>query len=534
MRDDLRRKADDIWIIDCSPEGHQPEVNSRIFQGVQQPVCIVLASRTGSKPPGSPAAVHYQALPAGRREEKFEMLASLTLQPAGWTACSTDWRAPFLPAATGDWADYPPLEDLFIYSGSGVMPGRTWVIAPDSESLTRRWQALTTARGAEQEGLFQPHAGGDRHPNKRLTQGLHGHEARTESVAEDRKSCLPPTRYGFRSFDRQWIIPDNRLINRPNPGLWAVHSQRQVYLTALMAHPPSAGPAVTFTGLIPDLHHYKGSFGGRAFPLWRDTAGAEPNVAPNLLAYLGERYKQVVTAEDVMAYIAAVASHPAYTRRFQPDLVQAGLRIPLTADATLFTAAVALGRTVVWLHTFGERFADPALGRPAQAPRLPKADAPQVPARGAIPGDPERMPDTLGYDAVSRRLLVGGGYVEPVSPEVWAYEVSGKRVLSHWFSYRKANRERPVMGDRRAPSALCDLQPDHWLPEYTTELLNVINVLGRLVELEPAQAQLLGQICASPTITTNELRAAQALAAPETRLAVGEAARPSQQLSLPT
>ena len=33
MRDYLRRTADDIWVIDCSPEGHQPEVNTRIFRG---------------------------------------------------------------------------------------------------------------------------------------------------------------------------------------------------------------------------------------------------------------------------------------------------------------------------------------------------------------------------------------------------------------------------------------------------------------------------------------------------------------------
>ena len=43
MRDDLRRSCDEIWVIDCSPEGHQPKVSTRVFQGVQQPVCIVLA-----------------------------------------------------------------------------------------------------------------------------------------------------------------------------------------------------------------------------------------------------------------------------------------------------------------------------------------------------------------------------------------------------------------------------------------------------------------------------------------------------------
>ena len=38
---------------------------------------------------------------------------------------------------------------------------------------------------------------------------------------------------------------------------------------------------------------------------------------------------------------------------------------------------------------------------------------------------------------------------------------SGKRVLTQWFSYRKKNRERAIIGDRRPPSKLGDIQPDH-------------------------------------------------------------------------
>ena len=45
MRQHLRTLCHETWVIDCTPEGHQPEVSSRIFQSVQQPVCIVLASR---------------------------------------------------------------------------------------------------------------------------------------------------------------------------------------------------------------------------------------------------------------------------------------------------------------------------------------------------------------------------------------------------------------------------------------------------------------------------------------------------------
>lgn len=167
----------------------------------------------------------------------------------------------------------------------------------------------------------------------------------------------------------------------------------------------------------------------------------------------------------MFGFIAAVAAHPAFTARFQADLGQPGLRIPLTADAETFTAAAELGRTVIWLHTFGERFVAPKLGRPAAPSRLPANAAPRIPAAGAIPQDAAAMPDAIAYDEAHRRLLIGSGYIERVTPQMWRYEVSGKVVLRQWFSYRKANRERPIVGDRRPPSKLGEMQPDHWLPE---------------------------------------------------------------------
>ena len=133
-------------------------------------------------------------------------------------------------------------------------------------------------------------------------------------------------------------------------------------------------------------------------------------------------------------------------------------------------------------------------------PRLPKERAPSIPKAGAIPDDANSMPDEIEYDDTKRRLLVGKGFIDNVPPAVWLYEVSGKRVLTQWFSYRKKNRERPIINDRRPPSKLGEIQPDHWLAEYTTELLNVLHVLALLVEMEPDQAKLLEAICEGPTL----------------------------------
>ncbi|MDP8978693.1 MAG: hypothetical protein M3N17_09020 [Actinomycetota bacterium] len=381
------------------------------------------------------------------------------------------------------------------------MPGRTWVCGPSPDVLRVRWNRLIEAAPEHRPALLSEHPT-DRTVRTVLRDNLPGYPARTRSLAEEKGPCPPPERIGYRSFDRQWIIPDKRLINRPNPSLWAARSRWQVCLTAPHDRTPSDGPAVTLTGLIPDLHHYHGR-GGRVFPLWRDPDGAEPNVAPGLLDDLTRRCGAPVTRPDVLAYLAAVLAHPGFTARFAGDLVQPGLRVPLTADTQLFAEAVDAGRRVVWLHTYGQRFADPAAGRPARPPKLPADRRPKV--REAIPDTPEGMPDEIAYDPHTQQLRVGVGVVAPVPPGVWEYEVSGMRVVRKWFGYRKRDPE----GRRSSP--LDEVNAAWWEPEFTTELLELLNVLALLVDLEPTQQDLLDRVLAAPLVTVGDLEAAGVL-----------------------
>ena len=520
MRDDLRSSCDDIWIIDCSPEGHQPEVATRIFQGVQHPVCIVLASCSPANDPDKPARVRFRSLAKGKRGVKFTELDSIALESKGWSDCPSGWRAPFLPEFAGGWGDYFPIDSVIGDCGSGVMPGRTWIIAPDAQSLNERWRHLLSEKDQlNRASLFHPHEGGDRTIAKKCVKSLGKHhdplasiefgilnesskDAATANEASAALSLNKPVQYGFRSFDRQWIVPDNRLINRPNPPLWEKYSDKQVFLTALSRSAPLNGPAITLTSNLPDMDHYRGSFGGRVFALWKDAAATEANISLAALAELAKAFGASVNPVDVFAYVAALLAHPAYTSKFKDDLIRPGLRVPLTADAALFAEAAALGREVIWLHSFGERFNEE---KPAGAPRLPDDRKPLCPKEGTISNKPEDFPDAMEYEAATQRLKIGTGYIDRVPPAVWAYEVSGKQVLRQWFSYRKKNRERPQIGDKRKPSPLCDIQPDHWLPEYTSELINVLNVLGLLVDLEPRQANLLDRICDGPLIPASKV-----------------------------
>ncbi len=129
------------------------------------------------------------------------------------------------------------------------------------------------------------------------------------------------------------------------------------------------------------------------------------------------------------------------------------------------------------------------------------------------------MPETIGYDPATLTLEVGAGRIRPVPPEVFAYEVGGTNVLRKWFGYRKKN----PAGKRTSP--LDDINPTASSPEFTTDLLNLLNVLGRLVELEPAQADLLARVLAATQVTVADLSQAGVLpVADGFRKAVKEAA----------
>ena len=282
-------------------------------------------------------------------------------------------------------------------------------------------------------------------------------------------------------------------------------------MTAQNQHAPSAGPAVTFSAAIPDLHHYNGR-GGRVFPLWADRQQRRPNVKEGVLRELAVALGVSVGATELMAYLAAVGAHPAYTARFQSDLVQPGIRLPLTAEHSLFLEAIEIGREVIWLHCFGERLADASAGRSNGPPRMPEGEGPVIPKEGSIPTSSRRFPDRIEYDVVSHRLRIGDGFIDNVPQAVWEYEVSGKHVLAQWFSYRRRDRSRPLIGNRRPPSPLGEIQPNGWLAEYTTELHNLLHVLGRLVALESRQADLLNRICEASLLSADDLRDSGAFA----------------------
>lgn len=248
------------------------------------------------------------------------------------------------------------------------------------------------------------------------------------------------------------------------------------------------------------MDHFKGSEGGRTLPLLHP--GGRPNVAPGLLEALSVLVSAtpfsgtaVVSADDLLAYVAAAVAHPAYTVRFADELTTPGIRVPVTADSALWSEAVDLGRGIIWAHTYGAAYVDPDLDRPPDNIRYNSGDPRRVQNLAAV----TTMPTRVSYDANMQSVSLGAGKWGPVSQAVYDYTVGGKNVIRSWFNYRKA-----VPGGKKT-SPLDRMHLDAWPGEWSSEFTDLLTVLARLVQAEPAQAALLERILDGPLLNKSTL-----------------------------
>lgn len=478
----LRNAFDELWIVNLGGEGRGALKEENIFD-IQTPVAIAIGVRT-SQDRTAECEVRYLRV-AGTRSEKLARLSQVSLA-AIEEPVPGEGLDRMTPRSESEYKDWPEMTNLFPWIHSGCQLKRTWPIAESRSLIERRWRELLKGVPRRRDSLLKQtrdrttasnplplkERGPRLTPLKDLDRG-----AKAEGLE----------RYGYRSLDRQWVIADHRLCDFPRPELWRAVGPRQVFLTTLTSTKLGQGPAVTATPYVPDLHHFRGSYGAKnVMPLHRDARGNEPNVTDGLLATLSDRLAAEVTVEELLAYVYALGGTPAFSVRFNEELAEAAgpIHIPITGNADLFRQAVELGRDLLWWHTWGERFV------PEGRSGLPEGQAKEV-------APVEGMPEDFDYDAESRTLAVGTGAFAPVSQEAWDFEVSGLRVLRSWLGYRMKNRKG------RKSSPLDDIRPTRWT--QTKELLLVLSIVEHTIEVTPKAAALLSQIVEGPLIPATDL-----------------------------
>lgn len=492
MRQKMREAFDELWIIDLGGDNLGARKTPNVFN-IQTPVAIAIGIRHDKPQPQTPAKVRYARVDAGSREAKLEAISKIGhFADLQWQDGFTDWMKPLLPQGEGDYYDWPLLTDVFPWQHSGVEYKRAWPIAEVHEVLERRWEVLVSAKPHVRPALFRET--GDRRVSNAY-KPMDGEGARLPPISSlasgaSHEEIVP---ISFRSFDRQWAIADGRTCSRPRPPLWTVRSEHQVFLTSLLTGVLGIGPAVVAAPYVLDRHHFRGSFGGKdVISLWRDAAATEPNITAGLLDLLSTEYGSTIPVEDVFAYAYAVLATPHYVERFSEELTVPGPRLPITRDKTLFDEAAQLGRQLIHLHTYGERFI-PEGGKAGQVPQG------SARLQVAIPDTPAGYPEDFAYDAATQTLRVGTGEIIGVTKDVFEFSVSGLDVVKSWLGYRMKKRAG------RSSSELDTIRPERWTTQMSQELLQLLWVLERTLSRYPQMAGLLDRIVAGPLFRADEL-----------------------------
>lgn len=501
MREYIRRKSSRGWIINVTPEGKRPPQKNAVF-AIETPVTIALFVREPDTDENTPADLKYIAL-HGTFQQKMEALAKLDLRSPEFTDVRSGWNDKFMPITVGDWDSYPDLPDFYTSRFPGVKPNKTWVYAPSESTLKERWNELVEGndlklRAERFKETFSTKAAFGKKP----LPGDDTYQDSLESLDDQITRELFPTvpnivRMGYRSFDRQYIFADSRLLDRARPELWEHRVPDQIFIVESHSRHPEGGPGLYFSSLIPDMNSFRGSGGGRVHPAL-NTVG-KPNLTSEAERLLTARFGGQTPAELVY-YLAGVTGHPGYVRTFDAELQQAGIRAPLTADTELWSRAVQLGKYVVWLHTYGERGEPlPSMTRVTDKPTDGMYSMP-VYEKSMGGTMPEKKPAfTLGEDDIHGEIAFGASRWSNIEKAVFDYTVGGQQTIGLWAKYRL---KKPI---GRKSSPLDDIVQQSWPDEWTTEFKELLCVLTHLVHLEPAQEKLLADILAGDLIPREEL-----------------------------
>lgn len=495
MRKVMREEFDEVWILDLGGDNLGARRSDNVF-AIRTPVCIATGIRHPKNHPrrqkaGVAAHVRFARV-EGSEVEKLDFLAGIhSFEDVDWIDCAAGWTAPFLPVQAERFVAWPAVTDLFPWQVSGMQFKRKWPIASDKDTLERRWKALLAAddraiafketRDCKIEKTYP---------------SLNDSEDRKPAISE-----LPgnapnpnPKRIGYRSFDRHWAFVDNRVGDYIRPTLQRAHSKRQVYLTGILTDVLGHGPAAIAAAKLPVMHHFCGRGGKDIIPLWRDSEGNDANLTEGVTDVIEKAFSQSIDITDIFAYAYGTLSAPAYVEKFWEALEIPGPRVPITKEPKLFKEVASVGRELLWLHTYGERFV-PAGKRPGTH------DLPQGQARlnRETPQDPDQYPDSWSYDEEERKLIIGegenAGIVAHVPPEVMSFSISGFLPVKSWLDYRMKG------GAGRTSSPLDDIRPRLW--SFDDDLLDLIWVLEATLERYEKANTLLQLVIQGDTFSSD-------------------------------
>ncbi|MFM2273153.1 MAG: hypothetical protein RL702_2218 [Pseudomonadota bacterium] len=486
MREHMRREFDEIYVINLGGDLLGTRKTPNVFN-IQTPVAITIGVRSGTRDTEMAAQVRYIRVEAEDRASKLLALDGLEkIETLPWEEVSDGWMDPFYPKSNGAYFFWPELTNIFPWQHSGVQFKRNWPIAETKELANERVKRLLEANGTARKKLYKE-------TDRKITRkgnALDG--SKLCSIAGLVLQDAPkPSEYSWRQFDRHQAILDDRFADRLRPELVRAWGKGNTFFATLATKYLGVGSAMGASSAPPDLDYFCGRGGKDIIPLYRDAAGTSPNVAGGLIAALAKQYDTPISPEDLAAYVYAALGGQSYTRRFWNELETPGPRVPLTKDGKTFADTAKMGRKLIWLHTYAERFRGDDRGDevPAGSAKIIKG----------VSDSPIQYPESYSFDPDTGEITIGTGRIGPVSSEIWEFEVSGLKVVQSWLGYRMKKRS----GKKSSP--LDDIRPERWTARMSEELLELLWVLEATLAMEPDLEAQLDKIVAGPCFTSAEL-----------------------------
>jgi hypothetical protein len=425
LRRSLLRTFDEIYLLDLHGNRKKGEraadggPDENVFEGVEQGVAIcLLVKLPGSRHPGAEART-FRADRQGRAAEKLAWLDGQELRTTPWTEVFP--RPPFYYFVRQDvrveeeYRRGVALPEIFPRHSVGVVTARDAFVL-----------GFCRAEVEEKILVFRlPHAKVLAAEWKLADRGGWSIERARSRAREDEGWRESLTEILHRPFDVRHIFYAEYVVARTRRQLMRHMGKPGSSLGLVCPAQHKEEPGALVTDRIAGHKAVSAYDVNYLFPLYFDDklTGRTPNVAPGLLARLGEAHGREPAPEELLGYVYAVLYSRAYRERYKEHLRCGFPRIPLTRDGRLFAALACLGAELIDLHLL-------------RAPALVTPRSRLEPQGSGTLGKGRRT--WREYRPAEGRVYVNpeGQYFDGILPEVWAYRIGGYPVLDRWLASR--------------------------------------------------------------------------------------------------
>jgi hypothetical protein len=419
LRHSLLGSFDEIHILDLHGNRRKREKNEdggpdeNVFTDISQGVALFLLV----KRPGLAKQVRRADL-YGDRRAKLAALAASHVGTTVWTEIEPSPPAYLFVASDRrierEYRRGFSLPEIFPLHSAGVITGcDALAVSVERCHLEKRLHGLREATA----------------PDRRLDRD------RWEELRRDPEWSRRIRGFLARPFDHRFLLYANYFLARPRAAGMA-HMEGGDNLALVACRQGRDGAAALVTRSLAGHKAVSAYDVSTLFPLYLVPRGGTgeggappvPNLAPDLLVRLAERYGAQPEPEEVLGYVYAVLHDPGYRTRNGTLLRTDFARIPFPEERGLFLCRAALGRELIGLHLL----TDPRLLQP---PVHLDGVTPGVSIRNRLGSGAKTL---LVYDPAERRLCVNtfGLRFEGVEPEAMRYEIDGYAVLPGWLRAR--------------------------------------------------------------------------------------------------